>query len=418
MPGDKSISHRSAIVASLADGCSEITNYAPSDDCLSTLSVLSDLGVEWKKSGSDLTVEGRGRTGFVEPKNVLDCGNSGTTMRLMCGLLAGQPFFSVLTGDESLRSRPMARVIEPLRTMGAVIHGRSGDRFAPLCIRGCRLSGTSYTMPVASAQVKSALLLAGLFAEGCQTVIEKELSRDHTERMLDYFGVSVSREGGAVTVCGEYRPEARKLSIPGDISSAAFFLVLGTLAGEGMRLEDIGVNPTRTGILSYLEASGAPVTLTNQRLFCNEPVADLEPVKGKIMGCGIGEGLIPLLIDELPVIAVAACFASGRTTVTGAAELRVKETDRISAVCTELRKMGASIDELKDGFVVDGPCALHGAECFSHGDHRIAMALTIAGLMAEGETVISGAECVSISFPGFFESVAKVCGYEAITIEK
>jgi len=409
-PGDKSISHRAAILNSLADGTAKVTNFAPGADCASTVSCLRGLGVKITSvSGNPPTikVQGVGVKGFTEPDTVLDAGNSGTTMRLLTGLLAGQAFFAVITGDASLCSRPMGRVIHPLRLMGGRIYGRNRDTLAPLAIKGQELRGLDYTLPVASAQIKSAMLIAGLFSQqkGRTVVREPAASRDHTERMLQAMGVKVTVDGPVVTLMPPAAPpKAIDVSVPGDISSAAYWLVLGAIHPNArIRVKGTGVNPTRTGIIDVLLRMGARLKVENERVFNNEPVADLVVESGELNAADMGGDLVPRLIDEVPVLAVAACLARGTTVIKDAAELRVKETDRIAFLVAELSKMGASVEELPDGIIINGGGKLNGARCSSHGDHRMAMALAVAGAVADGETLIEDAGAVDISYPGFWQ---------------
>jgi len=409
-PGDKSISHRAAILNSLADGTAKVTNFAPGADCASTVSCLRGLGVKITSvSGNPPTikVQGVGVKGFTEPDTVLDAGNSGTTMRLLTGLLAGQAFFAVITGDASLCSRPMGRVIHPLRLMGGRIYGRNRDTLAPLAIKGQELRGLDYTLPVASAQIKSAMLIAGLFSQqkGRTVVREPAASRDHTERMLQAMGVKVTVDGPVVTLMPPAAPpKVIDVSVPGDISSAAYWLVLGAIHPNArIRVKGTGVNPTRTGIIDVLLRMGARLKVENERVFNNEPVADLVVESGELNAADMGGDLVPRLIDEVPVLAVAACLARGTTVIKDAAELRVKETDRIAFLVAELSKMGASVEELPDGIIINGGGKLNGARCSSHGDHRMAMALAVAGAVADGETLIEDAGAVDISYPGFWQ---------------
>lgn len=407
VPGDKSISHRAAMLASVSDGISRIVNYSTAIDCQSTLDCLRQLGADIRRDGRDILIHGRGLRALSEPEDVLNCGNSGTTMRLLCGLLAGQNFATVLTGDASLRRRPMDRIINPLVQNGAAIYGRQSNRLAPLFIKGQSLMDVKYELPVASSQVKSAVLLAGLYAGGDVQVIEPVASRDHTERMLAYCGVDIAREGNVISLGKMRQPAAREFQIPGDISSAAFLIALGLLVrGSRLRLKALGINPTRTGLLTVLEKMGADLRIENERSVSNEPVGDILVQNAKLKAVEIGGALIPKLIDELPLIAVIATQAHGRTVVKNALELRVKESDRIAAIVGELQKMGASIEESADGFVVEGPTPLHGAVCKSYDDHRIAMALSVAAWIAAGESTIKDADCVGISFPGFYRLIS------------
>lgn len=403
IPGDKSISHRAAMLGALAEGETRIDNFLEGADCLSTLACLRGLGVEIEgPDGGRVTVRGRGSTALQEPREILDAGNSGTTMRLLLGILAGLPFFSVITGDSSLRGRPMGRVAQPLRAMGAVIAGREGGNLAPLAVQGRPLQGIDFISPVASAQLKSAVLLAGLLARGSTKVTEPHLSRDHTERMLAHFGAPVRRDGLAVTLAGGSKLQCRSITVPGDISSAAFFMVAGSIVPEtDIILEHTGINPTRSGILDVLQAMGADITLLNPRHAGGEPVADIRVRSSRLKGTEIKGSLIPRLIDEIPVLAVAAAVAQGETVIRDAAELRIKETDRLTAIREELGRMGAAIEELPDGLLIKGGGRLKGARCRSRDDHRMAMAAATAGLVAEGETVVVDAECMEVSFPDF-----------------
>jgi len=364
-----------------------------------------------------IEIHGVGVMGFTEPDTVLDAGNSGTTMRLLTGLLAGQAFFTVITGDASLCSRPMGRVIHPLRLMGARIYGRNRDTLAPLAIKGQELHGLDYTLPVASAQIKSAMLIAGLFSQqkGRTVVREPAVSRDHTERMLRAMGVKVTAEGPVVTLMPPAAPpKAIDVHVPGDISSAAYWLVLGAIHPNArVRIKGTGVNPTRTGIIDVLLKMGARIKAENERVINNEPVADLVVESSELTAAEIGGDLVPRLIDEVPVLAVAACLATGTTVIKDAAELRVKETDRIAFLVAELSKMGADVEELPDGIIIRGGGKLNGAECSSHGDHRIAMALGVAGAIANGETLIEDAGVVDISYPGFWQELERLTAHLA-----
>ncbi len=421
VPGDKSISHRALLLGAIADGETQVRGWLPAEDCQATLRCVRALGVQVDgddpPSGSDprgttLRVRGVGLEGLREPEDVLDCGGSGTTMRLLAGLLAGQEFTSLLTGNPALRRRPMGRVAEPLRRMGATILGRDGGRLPPLAIHGGRLRGIEYAMPVASAQVKSALLLAALYAEGATVVVEPGPSRDHTERMLRHFGVHLGLEGRRISLTAGERLKATPagVTVPGDFSAAAFPLVAAAIVpGSRVRLVGVGVNPTRTGLLDLLQGMGADIATAAAQpgtgADAGEPIADLSIAASDLQAVDVGGDLIVRAIDEFPVFAVAATQAAGLTTVREASELRVKESDRISAVVAELLKMGADITERPDGFVVKGPAPLRGAAVDSHGDHRLAMALAVAGLVAQGATEVRNAEVINDSFPGFVETM-------------
>jgi len=409
IPSDKSISHRAVMLGAVAAGDTKIENFLFGEDCLSTIKVLRALGVQVTVAEQTVLVRSGGMDKLAEPENILDAGNSGTTMRLMAGLLSGCNFFSVLTGDDSLRRRPMGRIITPLTAMGAHVSARAGNSLAPLAIRGGGLRAMEYRTPVASAQVKSAVLLAGLFASGMTTVIEPACSRDHTERMLKYFGARVEVDGPRVSIWGKPNLTGKTITVPGDISSAMFFIAAGITAPEAeLELLNVGVNPTRTGALDVLRNMGANITLHNQREISGEPVADLKVRGSRLSGTEIGGEIIPKLIDELPVLAVVAALAEGRTVVRDAAELRHKESDRITAVVRLLTGLGADITERPDGFIIQGGRQLQGTSCESYGDHRIAMAAAVAGLSAQGTTTVKGAECVDISYPGFFDTLNSI----------
>jgi len=418
MPADKSILHRALILGALAEGDTRIENYLQSETTNATLNCLRALGADMEQVAPDtLVVHGRGLRSLREPDGVLFCAGSGTTMRLLAGVCAGQDFLSILDGTPVLKRRPMARVVEPLRAMGATILGRDEGRLPPLVIRGSCLRGIDYALPVASAQVKSALLLAGLFADGPTTVSEPSASRDHTERMLKVFGASVEtvdvQSGFGVRVSPPstlYAPLFT--SVPGDISSAAFFLVAALLVPRSeICIEGVGVNPTRTGLLDALSRMGAQIEVSNVREESGEPVADLVIRASEgLRATEISGNLVPRMIDEFPIFAVAATQAYGETIVRDAAELRVKESDRIAMLAHELRRMGAQIEERTDGFVIAGPTELHGARVSAHNDHRLTMSLAVAGLVARGETTIDGWECVADSFPNFEETLAQVTG--------
>src|SRR5712692_11640523 len=417
MPGDKSISHRAAMIAALADGTSRIKNFSNSADCAATLSSLTKLGVSIERDGHELLVHGVGVDGLRASSEPLDCRNSGTTMRLLAGILAGQNFKSTLTGDESLRARPMARIIEPLRMMGARIS--SNDGRAPLVIEGHKpLKAINYELPVASAQVKSCVLLAGLSAEGRTELIESSVTRDHTERMLRWFGVPLEVrevEGlRTVTVDGPARFKARDVSIPGDISSAAYFIAAAALLpGSSLEITNVGVNPTRVMFLEQLRSWGFDVAVSDVSEECNEPVGTI-CVSGSRSSASDFESatlrgpLIPQLIDELPLLAVVGSQIEGGVEIRVGAELGAKASDRIDAIVQNLGAMGAAVEEFDDGLRVSSPTQLLGAAIDTQGDHRIAMAFTVAALIAEGETKIKDAECVAVSFPEFFELLESV----------
>lgn len=406
VPGDKSISHRAALLGAIAQGETEIINFLQGADCRSTLSCLRGLGVEIKEERDLVRVRGKGLHGLEEPSAVLDAGNSGTTIRLLLGILAAQDFFAVVTGDESLRRRPMGRVIKPLREMGAQIWGRKHDNLAPLAIKGTsKLRPIAYTMPVASAQVKSAILLAGLYADGVTEVIQPVSCRDHTERMLEAFGADIEKNRLAIRVVGGKELRAQKIRVPGDISAASFLLVAGSVVPDSdIVIQDVGVNPTRTGILDVLEMMGANISVFNERNWNGEPVADIRVQSASLRGVRIGGELIPRVIDEIPIIAVAAAVAEGTTEISDAAELRVKETDRIRAIASEYKKLGVFVEEKDDGLVIKGCKHLKNiASVDSWGDHRIAMALAVAGMVASRDVTIDGADCIGVSFPNFHE---------------
>jgi 3-phosphoshikimate 1-carboxyvinyltransferase len=403
VPGDKSISHRAVMLGALADGTTEVSGFLPGADCQSTIRVFRQLGVKIEEiSPTHLLVHGAGLNGLKEPEDVLDVGNSGTTIRLLLGILAGQPFHATLTGDSSIRRRPMGRVAIPLRQMGAQIDGRDRGKLAPLSIRGGNLSAIRYEVPMASAQVKSCILLAGLYAEGTTGVKEPTLTRDYTERMLRAFSVDVFEDDGFVCVRGGSHLQATEVIVPGDPSSAAFPLVAACLlAGSEILIENVGVNRTRTGLMDALVKMGAEIRLENERTLSGEAVADLLVKGTRLHGAEFGGEMIPRMIDEIPILAVAATQAEGRTVIRDAAELRVKESDRLHTITTELRKMGACIEETEDGLIIEGPTPLKGATCESYHDHRIGMALAVAGSLAEGTTIIRDCESVDVSFPGF-----------------
>ncbi|MGD8474436.1 MAG: 3-phosphoshikimate 1-carboxyvinyltransferase [Anaerolineae bacterium] len=410
VPGDKSISHRTLLLGSIAAGKSHVGGFLPSADCLATLEAVRALGVEVQEhTPTELTVHGVGLHGLQEPDDVVDCRRSGTTMRLLAGLLAGQPFLSVLSGGTQLRRRPMARITEPLSSMGATVLGRDGGRLPPLAIQGGELRGIVYTLPVASAQVKSALTLAALYASGATRLRVPGPARDHTERMLVAMGARIATMEGTVEIEPGASLQPVDVTVPGDFSSAAYLLVAASLLpGSEIVVEAVGVNPTRTGLLDLLLAMGADLTLHQERVVGGEPVAQIGVRSAELSGVEVGGDLVVRAIDEFPILAVAATQARGETVVRDAAELRVKETDRIATTVRELRRLGAGIESRPDGFVVHGPTALAGAAVDSHGDHRLGMALTVAGLLARGETVVHNVGCIADSFPGFAATMASL----------
>lgn len=409
VPGDKSISHRAVMFGAIAEGTTTIEGFLPGEDCLSTIDCFRKLGVHIEAQGDKVKVDGKGWEGLIEPSEILDVGNSGTTTRLILGILSTRPFHSVVIGDASIAKRPMSRVTEPLRQMGAVIDGRNNGNLTPLSIRGGQTKGVNFTSKVASAQVKSSLLLAGLQSEGVTTVTEPHLSRDHTERMLRAFGVDVEVDGLTVSVKGGQDLKAQHVVVPGDISSAAFFLVAGAIVSNSkIVLENVGVNPTRTGIIDVLQQMGAKLELINERESNGEPVADMIISTSDLKGTEIGGDIIPRLIDEIPVIAVLATQAQGKTVIRDAEELKVKETNRIDTVVSELRKLGATIEATDDGMVIEGPVQLRGNTVDSHGDHRIGMAMAIAGCIANGSVTVENSEAIAVSYPDFFDHIKKL----------
>ena len=408
--GDKSISHRAVMLGSLATGTTEIDGFLPGEDCLSTIRCFRSMGVQIEQNGSSVKVFGRGLRELTAPAGILDCGNSGTTTRLLSGVLAAQHFNSVLSGDASIQRRPMKRIMIPLRAMGADITSVSGNDCAPLSVHGKQLYGIHFNSPIASAQVKSAVLLAGLYASGQTTVTEPALSRDHTERMLRSFGAKVltgNFEGRpSVTVTETQNLYGTEISVPGDISSAAFFLVGASIVpGSEVVLRNVGINPTRDGVISALRAMGAKIEVLEVRNEDSEPAADLLVRYAPLHGTEIGGALIPRLIDELPVLAAAAAVAEGRTVIRDAAELKVKESNRIRTMAEGLSRLGAKVEETEDGLIIDGGAALHGGEVESYLDHRVAMSFAILSLVTDGEVRISDPDCVNISAPTFFEDL-------------
>ncbi|GAB2045009.1 3-phosphoshikimate 1-carboxyvinyltransferase [Agathobaculum sp. TL06] len=409
VPGDKSISHRAVMLGALANGTTHITGFLMGEDCLSTIDCFRKMGVEIEITDSEVIVEGVGLHGLCAPEETLYTGNSGTTTRLLCGILAGQPFTATLNGDASIQKRPMGRVIKPLREMGASIEGKN-DNYCPLTLYPSELYGIEYRLPVASAQLKSAILLAGLYAEGQTTVIEPAPSRDHTERMFRALGVEVETHGSTITLEPPEDLHAVDIRVPGDISSAAFFLVAGAIVeGSELTIRNVGVNPTRTGILDVLREMGADISISNFHDDA-EPVCDLTVKHSMLRGVEIGGSIIPRLIDELPVIAVAAAYAEGETVIRDAQELKVKESNRIAAMVTELKKAGVDVEETDDGMIIRGGKRPHGAAFETYKDHRIAMSLAVLALAARSACRIDEPEVVAISYPDFFHTLERLGG--------
>ena len=409
IPGDKSISHRSIMFGSLAQGTTEIHGFLRGADCLSTISCFRQMGIDITETKGIIHVHGNGLHGLSSPAATLDVGNSGTTTRLMSGILAGQNFTSVLSGDESLNSRPMKRIITPLTMMGADIESINQNGCAPLKITGKHLNSIHYNSPVASAQVKSAVLLAGLYADGMTSVTEPALSRNHTELMLESFGAKVTTKDLTATITPPENLYGQKIIVPGDISSAAFFIVAGLITPNSeILIKNVGTNPTRNGILKVCEAMGADITYLNEKKGKGEPVADILVRTSNLHGTVIEGSIIPTLIDELPVIALLACFAQGTTVIKNAQELKVKESNRIDLMADNLTAMGAKVTATEDGMIIEGGHPLHGASVFCKYDHRIAMTFAIAGINADGETDIIDSECVNVSYPGFFEDLKRL----------
>ncbi|MEK6713447.1 MAG: 3-phosphoshikimate 1-carboxyvinyltransferase [Nitrospirota bacterium] len=408
--GDKSVSHRAIILGSIAKGVTTVTNFLPSDDCMATMNAFRAMGTSIDDiNESTVKIEGKNLYGLTEPADVMDMGNSGTSARLLCGLLAGQQFFSVMTGDSSLRRRPMKRVAGPLRNMGANILGRRDGDLLPLAIKGGELQGIHHRLPVASAQVKSALLLAGLYARGKTAVEEIPQSRDHTERMLRYFGINLEKAGNVLTIESGQKLIASDVNVPGDISSAAFFMVGASIVNSSeVVVRDVGLNRTRTGIIDVLKQMGANIEIIDLRDVSGEPVGDVRIKYAPLKGTVISGSIIPRLVDELPVICIAAAVAEGETLIKDAAELRVKESDRIAVMAECLSSMSVDVETFDDGMRITGKKKLKGTVCHSHGDHRIAMSMAIAGLVAEGEMVIEDTECIKTSFPRFEEMLRKI----------
>ena len=406
IPGDKSISHRSVMFGSIAKGTTEISHFLQGADCLSTIDCFRKMGIQIENNQNTVIVHGKGLRGLKRPETILDCGNSGTTTRLISGLLAAQDFNVTVTGDESIQKRPMKRIMEPLSFMGADIKSILDNGCAPLSITGKRLRGIHYTSPVASAQIKSSILLAGLYAEGETRVTEPYVSRNHSEIMLKHFGANVKTEGTTACIAPAAELYGNQIIVPGDISSAAYFIAAGLIVpGSEILIKQVGINPTRDGIIRVCQEMGADITLLDGNMDSGEPTADILVKSGSLHGVPIGGAIIPTLIDELPIIAAMACFAEGETIIRDAAELKVKESNRIDVMVKNLSAMGADVRETDDGMIIRGGRPLHGAVIDSKLDHRIAMTFAVTGRCAEGETEILGAECVNISYPGFYQDL-------------
>ncbi|QKS71103.1 3-phosphoshikimate 1-carboxyvinyltransferase [Paenalkalicoccus suaedae] len=410
-PGDKSISHRSVMFAAIAEGTSEITGFLRGQDCLSTISCMRQLGVKIEETEDKIIVHGKGVHGLTEPKEILDVGNSGTTIRLLSGILAGQPFASMLIGDDSIAKRPMRRVTGPLKMMNATIDGRDYANLTPIAIRGGSLQGMSYVSPVASAQVKSAILLAGLYANGTTTVAEPHKSRDHTERMLQAFGVDVTSSELSASIQGGQKLTATNVHVPGDVSSATFMLVAAAIVPDSdVTLTNVGLNPTRSGIIDVLERMGASLTFSNEKTVGGEPVADIRIRYQELTSTTVEGAEIPRLIDEIPAIALLATQAKGTTVIKDAEELKVKETNRIDTVVLQLQKLGASIEATDDGMIIHGGESLHGGSAESYHDHRIGMTMALAGLISENPVSVSGTDAIAVSYPNFFTHLEELQG--------
>lgn len=409
VPGDKSVSHRSVMFGSIAEGKTTVSGFLLGEDCLRTIDCFQKLGVDIEVNGTDVTINSPGIDGWTEPKEVLYTGNSGTTTRLMLGLLSGTKLHTIMTGDASIGKRPMRRVADPLRLMGAQIAGRDNGQYTPLAIQGGLLKAIDYKMPVASAQVKSAILLAGIRAEGTTVVREEEISRDHTERMLRQFGATVTVEDGVVSLQGGQTLTGTHVNVPGDISSAAFFLVAGAIAKNSkIVLKNVGVNETRDGILEVLQKMGAKMMVAIDDENAAEPTATITIETSDLKGTTVEGAIIPRLIDEIPIIALLATQAAGKTIIKDAEELKVKETNRIDAVVNELKKLGANIEATDDGMVIEGPTPLHGGSLRTYGDHRIGMMGAIAALIADGEVELDDADCIAVSYPTFFDHINNI----------
>ena len=409
VPGDKSISHRAVMLGSLAQGDTEVSDFLEGADCLSTIDCFRKMGIDIEKTDHKIIIHGKGLHGLKKPYGILDCGNSGTTMRLISGILSGQSFESTLTGDQSIKKRPMNRIIRPLKLMGADIKSINSNDCAPLSIVGKQLNGIEYHSPLASAQVKSCILLAGLYADSPTSVTEPYVSRNHTELMLSYFEGDVKTLETTAMIQPEPHLKGQKVDVPGDISSAAYFIAAALMIpGSKILLKNVGINPTRSGIITVCKSMGGKIELINQRNDGYEPTADLLIQSSDLHGCVIGGGMIPTLIDEIPIIAVLASFASGITMIKDAQELKVKESNRLDIMVKELQAMGVNVEGTDDGMIIQGGNPMNGTEIESYLDHRIAMAFSIAGLVCEGETTIKHSNCIDISYPGFYKDLAEL----------
>ncbi|QUG41421.1 3-phosphoshikimate 1-carboxyvinyltransferase [Psychrobacillus sp. INOP01] len=409
IPGDKSVSHRSIMFGAIAEGTTTVEGFLQSDDCLSTIDCFQKLGVEISIEGDKVKVNSKGIMNWKEPDEILYTGNSGTTTRLMLGILAGSSVSSVLIGDESIQKRPMRRVTDPLKQMGAKLIGRENGQFTPIGVEGTKLQAIRYTMPVASAQVKSAILLAALNADGETIVEELETSRDHTEKMLKHFGATIAVDDKTIRLQGGQKLTGTHVVVPGDISSAAFFLAAGAIVPNSkLTLTNVGLNPTRTGIMDVLQAMGASYTVNDSSNSSHEEMGTIEIESSALVGTEIGGELIPRLIDEIPIIALLATQANGKTVIKNAEELKVKETNRIDAVVNELKKLGADITATDDGMIIEGPTTLHGGDLFTYGDHRIGMMAAVASLITTKPVTIDNAGCIAVSYPTFFEDISSV----------
>lgn len=409
IPGDKSISHRGVMFGSISEGITELTGFLDGADCRSTISCFKAMGIDITQENDHVIIRGKGLHGLTKPEKMLDVGNSGTTTRLISGILAGQPFISSLNGDESIQKRPMGRIITPLTEMGAHIKSIKDNGCAPLEIGGNKLNAIHYDSPVASAQVKSCILLAGLYADGITSVTEPVVSRNHTELMLSGFGASITTNGLTASIEGGPKLVGQKIAVPGDISSAAYFIAAALICENAdLLIKNVNTNPTRAGIIKVAQDMGGNIELLNERIVSGEPVADIHVTTSQLHGCEVSGDIIPALIDELPIIAVMAATATGTTTIKDAAELKVKESDRIATVTENLKNMGCDITPTDDGMIINGGQRLHGTHIKTYLDHRIAMSFAIAGLVAEGETTFDDEGCCVISYPKFFETISSI----------